>query len=118
MSVHDKWHAVGVVSPVGEKIKAYMNSKRNGFRAALELAEGKKSVIDDIAVRQKPWQEAVAANGALFREHPTPLTKPHSAATRKSSRTCAVHICVISAWRMGCTQSIVDQSHMVLAGTC
>ena len=49
-----------------KKIEAYTNSKRNRFREELEQAEKTKSVIDDIAVRQNPWQEAIAANGALY----------------------------------------------------
>ena len=52
--------------PWAKKVKAYVNSKRSGFRVALDEAEKQKSILDTQAVAAHPWKDAVVANSALY----------------------------------------------------
>ena len=50
--------------PWAKKFKAYCNSKRSGFRKALEWAEKEKVEIQD--VRHSNWEMAEAADSKLY----------------------------------------------------
>ena len=52
--------------PWAKKVKAYVNSKKAGFREQLESAERHKAVIDSVALQLSSWSDAEVANSALY----------------------------------------------------